>query len=71
MPWTLAELSKIETDPLRKSVIDGLILESNLLELLPWETIGKLATTVVRYKDLPSFGYRKINEGFVESIWHF
>lgn len=71
MAWTLAELSKIETDPLRKSVIDGLLLESNLLELLPWETIGKLATTIVRYKDLPSWGYRKINEGYDESTGTF
>ena len=71
MAWTLAELSKIETDPLRKSVIDMLLLESNLLELVPWETIGTLATTIVRYKDLPSFGYRKVNEGFSESTGRF
>jgi len=71
MAWNLAELSKIENDPLRKSVIDGLLLESNLLEVIPWETIGKLATTVVRYKDLPSYGYRKINEAFAESTGHF
>src|SRR3990167_2096855 len=71
MAWTLAELSKIETDTLRKSVIDTLLLESNLLELLPWETIGQLATTVVRYKDLPSYGYRKINEAFSESTGTF
>ena len=71
MAWTLSELSKIETDTLRKSVIDTLLLNSNLLELLPWETIGALATTVVRYKDLPSLGYRKINEGFSESTGRF
>lgn len=71
MAWTLAELSKIETDTLRKSVIDTLLMESNLMELIPWETIGQLATTVVRYKDLPSFGYRKINEGFSESTGKF
>lgn len=71
MAWTLAEMSKIETDTLRKSVIDGLLLNSNLLELVPWETIGTLATTVVRYKDLPSFGYRKVNEGFSESTGTF
>jgi hypothetical protein len=71
MAWTLAELSKIETDPLRKSVIDSLLMESNLLELVPWETIGTLSTTVVRYKDLPSFGYRKINAGYTESTGHF
>ena len=71
MAWTLAELSKIETDTLRKSVIDTLIMESNLMELVPWETIGTLATTVVKIKDLPSVGFRKVNEGYEESIGHF
>ena len=71
MSWTLAEFSKIETDVLRKSIIDGLLMEANLLELVPWETIGTLATTTVRYQDLPSFGYRKINEGYSESSGHF
>jgi len=71
MAWTLAELSKIETDPLRKSVIDTLLMNANLLELIPWETIGTLATAIVRYKDLPSFGYRKVNEGFSESTGKF
>ncbi len=71
MPWTLAEFSKIETDTLRKSVMDTLIMESNILELLPWETIGQLATTIVRIKDLPSVGFRKVNAGYAESIGHF
>jgi len=69
--WTLAELSKIETDPLRKSVIDTLIMESNLMEIVPWETIGQLATSVVKVKDLPSVGFRKVNEGYTESTGHF
>lgn len=64
MPWTLAELSKIETDTLRKSVLDTLLMESNLMEVIPWETIGQLATTIVRIQDLPSVGFRKINEGY-------
>ncbi len=71
MAWTLAEFSKIETDPLRKSVIDTLLMESNLLELVPWETIGALSTNVVRMKDLPSWGYRKVNEAYAESTGHF
>jgi len=58
MAWTLA-------------VIDTLIMESNLMELCPWETIGQLATTVIKIKDLPSVGFRKINEGYAESIGHF
>lgn len=69
--WTLAELSKIETDTLRKSVIDALLMESNCLELVPWETIGALATTIVRYQDLPSMSFRKVNEGYDASIGHF
>ena len=71
MSMTLAELSKIETDVLRKSVIDNLILESNVLEMVPWETIGTLATSVVMIKDLPSVGFRKVNEGYAESTGHF
>ncbi len=71
MAWTLAELSKLETDTLRKSVMDTLIMESNLLEIVPWETIGQLATTIVKIKDLPSVGFRKVNEGYAESIGHF
>jgi transcription termination factor NusB len=56
MAWTLADLSKIETDVLRKSVMDTLIMESNPMEMIPWETIGQLATKIVRYASLPSVG---------------
>jgi hypothetical protein len=69
--WTLAEFSKIETDPLRKSVVDTLIMESNMLELVPWETIGTLSTTVVKIQDLPSVGFRKINANYTEATGHF
>jgi hypothetical protein len=62
--FTLVELSKIETDTLRKSVIDALLMESNVMEMVPWETIGALATTVVRMGTLPSVGFRKVNEGY-------
>lgn len=71
MPWTLAEFSKIETDTLRKSVLDQLLMEASLYEIVPWETIGQLATTIVRYQDLPSWGYRKVNEAYAESTGHF
>jgi hypothetical protein len=71
MAWTLAELSKIETDVLRKSIIDAFIMESNLMEIIPWETIGTLATTVVKMKDIPSVGFRKIGEAYGEGTGHF
>jgi len=69
--WTLAELSKIETDTLRKSVIDIFLMESDVMQFVPWETIGQLATTIVRMQDLPSVGFRKINEGYAATIGHF
>ncbi len=62
--FTLVELSKIETDTLRKSVIDTLLMESNIMTVIPWETIGALATTIVRMGTLPSVGFRKINAGY-------
>jgi hypothetical protein len=71
MPWTLAELSKIETDPLRKSVADTFLMESDIMQMVPWETIGTLSTAVVKMQDLPSVGFRKINEGYDESVGHF
>ena len=70
--WTLAELSKIETDILRKSVIDTLIMESNLMELIPWETIGQLSVGVIRIQDLPSVGFRRVNGAYDSTdIGHF
>lgn len=70
MAWTLAEFSKIETDPLRKGILDTLLMEASLLEVVPWETIGTLSTRIIRYQDLPSFGYRKLNAAFTESTGH-
>jgi len=71
MSWTLAEFSKIETDPVRKQVIDSMLMESNLLQLVPWETIGQLSTGIVRYQDLPSIGFRNIGGTLSESTGHF
>jgi len=64
--YTLADLSKLEKDTLRKSVIDGLLMECDLMQLVPWETLNQLSTTIVRYSEIPSIGFRKINEGYAE-----
>lgn len=71
MAWTLAEMSKIETDVLRKSIIDTLLWEANLMEIVPWETIGQLSTSVVMLDALPSVGFRMINAGYGESTGTF
>jgi len=67
----MAEFSKIETDVLRKSVIDGFLMNIPIMETIPWETIGQLSTGIIRVKDLPSVGFRKINDGYAESTGHF
>jgi hypothetical protein len=64
---TLADYSQLEKDTLRKSVIDTFLMESDLMKLVPWETTGQLSTTVIRYKDLPSVGFRKINDAWSAS----
>ncbi len=70
MAWNLAEFSKIETDPTRKTVVDDFLIESPVAQLIPWETIGALATGIVRYQDLPSVAFRKVNEALTESTGH-
>jgi hypothetical protein len=65
--FTLADYANVETDTLRKSVLDTLLMESDVLQDLPWETIGALATTIVRIQDLPSVGFRRVNEGYSSS----
>ena len=67
MAFTLADYANVETDTLRKSVLDTLLMESDVLQDLPWETIGALATTIVRIQDLPSVGFRRVNEGYSSS----
>ena len=71
MAWTLSEMSKIETDILRKSIVDTLIMETKVLELLPLETIGQLSTGIIKVQDLPSVGFRRINAGYAESTGTF
>ena len=67
MSWTLADLSKIETDPNRGRVMDTLLWEIAMMEKIPWETTGQLSKKMVRIQDLPSVGTRKINAAFSET----
>jgi len=71
MAVTLADFAKIEEDPLRKSVLNDMIMEASLLEFVPWESINQLNTTLVKLKTLPSVGYRQINGAFSESTGTF
>lgn len=77
MAYTLAQLAKIETEPLRKGVIMNLLRDSKLMEVIPWTPVSSLTSIAVRYKTLPTGGaFRKIGgsytettDGDVEQIW--
>jgi len=51
--------------------MDTFLMESDVMQMVPWETLNALATTVVKYQDLPSVGFRKLNAGYTESTGHF
>jgi hypothetical protein len=64
---TLAEQAKLERDPLRKGIIMGLLEESYVMQTLPFEGIGGLGISVVKWQTLPTVGFRKISQAFSES----
>lgn len=75
MAITLAQLAKIETDPLRKYVLMNIIRDAPLMELLPFTNIDSLEVKAVRWQTLPAVAFRSINEGYTasegdtEQIW--
>lgn len=71
MALTLVEMAKIEENPLRKGVISTLLFESNVMQILPWENINALSVAVIRFKALPTVGFRYINDAYTESSGSF
>jgi len=67
MAVTLAQLAKIETDPLRKMIMANILREVKVFEVLPFENVNSLKTVAVRYRTLPSVAWRKINAGYTAS----
>lgn len=76
MAYTLAQLTKLETDPLRKYVLANLLREIKAMEYLPFTNIDSLRATALRWRILPSVGFRDLNEAYtedtsgdVEEVW--
>lgn len=67
MAVTLAQLAKLETDPLRKMIIMNLLRWVKVMEILPFENVDALTTIAVRWQQLPSVAFRKINAGYTAS----
>lgn len=67
MAFTLADFSRLATQPLKKAVIDIFRRESFMLETLSFETPGTLNIEMLRTKTLPTITAREIGESYTES----
>ncbi len=65
--YTLVEQLKISKDPLEAGVITALLERVNMMEVLPFQTIGTLNTKVTRWKDLPTPAFRNLNATFTST----
>ena len=68
MPQTLIEFAKTVSDPVRKGIIETLYLEEPIYQYIPWRPVPGLALPYTSEKELPSVGFRKLNEAFAESV---
>ena len=76
MAYTLAQLAKLETDPLKKYVILNLLREIKVMEVLPFQDVNSLHSSAIRWRLLPSVAFRAIGadytedtSGDVEEVW--
>ena len=60
MAMTLAEESVLEDQPLRKGVIDTLLMDSDLMRVIPFDSIAAFSVTHVRPNDISTPGYRSV-----------
>ncbi len=67
MAITLADYAKLASDPLSKGFIMDLLRESDLMNVVPWETVDGLQVTGSRWTTIPSASFRKLNSGYTES----
>jgi hypothetical protein len=67
MAVTLADEIRVERSPLRKAVLQNLRMSSPIAELATIRNINDLHTVDIRWRTLPSVGFRGLNEGYTES----
>ena len=67
MTVTLIDYAKQSKDPLRKGFIMDLLRYSDLLKVVPFETVDGLQVSGTRWQTLPSAAFRRIGAGYTES----
>lgn len=68
MAYTLAQLAKIEVEPLRKYVMMNLLRDAKLMELLPFTNVDSLNVIATRWRTLPSAAFRQIGGSWTQSM---
>jgi hypothetical protein len=76
MAYTLAQLSKVTADPIKKYVIQNMLRDMKASEILPYHDVNSLKTTALRWRTLPSVAFRDLGSdytedttGDVEEVW--
>lgn len=65
---TLAQLAQLETDATKKGVITTLLRDSNILSVVPFESVQSLQVAALRWETLPTGGaWRKLNAGYTSA----
>lgn len=67
MAYTLADYARLADNDLKRGVIDIFRRESFAMDVLSWDDSDTLSIQAIRTKDLPSVGFRRINESFSAS----
>ena len=67
MALTLNDYAKQSKDPLKTAILENLTRYSDLLAVLPFENVDALSSVVVRWQNLPSVAFRKLNAGYAEA----
>jgi len=74
MALTLAEYAKQAYEDgnlLLGNIADWFLMESNVAQLIPWQTNPQLAVKIISWNTLPTVGWRKINASYSESTGKF
>src|SRR6185503_5355775 len=69
MALTLVDAAKLHTgNVLRSAIIELYAMTSDILRVLPFETIAGNALRYNREETLPGIGFRGVNEAYTESV---
>jgi hypothetical protein len=71
MPLALIDHLKRVPSSTEKGVIQGLLVNSRVMQIIPWANIAALNITVTRWATLPTNAFRKFNGTYAESAGTF